>query len=470
MNKKQRTIFFFAMVIIFSIIGPAIIMYSQGYRFDVKKFQFVETGGIYIKARPEEVDLYVNDKYIQKSSLFTRDILVQNLLPGNYNIKVEKDGYHSWEKNLDIKTKNVTEAKDIFLFRKNIEFEEIKDNVVDFYLNNNQVIILTKLNELFLYTSNKLDKILNASQTPNNIEKIYFLSNDNVIIKTTTGLHYLLENKNIKLIKSFNIDTKNITNRDNKIVYQFKNSIYEIDPREDIPELLSRDHVDAFTVDGNSIIALRKNKVVRLYDLKREEEELYNFNYYKEGSNYQLFLIGNQLFILEDEKNLYFLDKENRTFEEKIKATSDLKYTSFFNKIIFYDENNIWLMLLKRIESPFFKDAYSVIKIGDFNKKIENIKWLNGSYFVFTLDKEIFISEIDNRDKLNMFSLNEFDVSNIFFNGNRNELFILNDDQFLKAEKIIPSSFISCSIVELSLLFSIQTSSSLSFLNLWLKS
>ncbi|HPM38906.1 MAG TPA: hypothetical protein PLF97_00890, partial [Candidatus Pacearchaeota archaeon] len=93
MNKRQRTIFFSAMVIIFLIIGPSIIMYSQGYRFDTKKFQFVETGGLYIKAFPEEAQLYINDKYINETSFFTKDILVQNLLPDNYNIRVEKDGY-----------------------------------------------------------------------------------------------------------------------------------------------------------------------------------------------------------------------------------------------------------------------------------------------------------------------------------------------------------------------------------------
>jgi len=415
-------------------------MYSQGYRFDIKKFQFVETGAIYIKVFPEEANLYIDDEYINKTSFFTRDILVQNLLPENYNIRVEKEGYHFWEKNLEIESKKVTEAKYIILFNENINFDNIANNISSFYPNDNQIIFLNNLNELFLYRPSGINKILNPMQSPDNIENISFLSNENIIIKTSTGLYYFLdiEKKKTKLIKSFNIDTKNINNRNNKLVYQFNNSIYEIDPKEDYPKLISRDKIDSFTVENNSIIALRENDVIRIYDITREEELLYSFENYNENYDYQIMFIEKELFIIENNKNLYFLNRENNTFENKINSQEELKYTSFFNKILFYDNHNIWLMPLKRYESPFFKDAYSIINIGSFDKEISNIKWLNGDYFVFTLDGELHISEIDNRDKLNIFSLHKDNTSNIFFNGNTKDLYILNDNNFLKTEKLIP--------------------------------
>ena len=247
-----------------------------------------------------------------------------------------------------------------------------------------------------------------------------------------------IPNKKTKLIRSFNIDTKNIQSRDNKLVYQFNNSIYEIDVKKDSPKLISRNKVDAFTIDNNSIIALRENQVIKLYDLTRGEELLYPFEYYDKNSNYQIVFIEKELFIIEDNKNLYFLNKENNSFENKINAQSGLRYTPFFNKILFYDDNNIWLMPLKRYESPFFKDAYSIINIASFDKKIDIIKWLNGDYFVFTLDKKIYISEIDNRDNLNIFDLDKNNVSNLFFDGNTKKLYILNDDELLETEKLIP--------------------------------
>ena len=415
-------------------------MYSQGYRFDVKKFQFVETGGLYIKTFPEEAHLYINDEYINKTSFFTRDILVQNLLPDSYNIRIEKDGYHLWEKNLEIESKKVTEAKYIILFDEKNIFNNIENDISSFYPNDNQILLLNNLNELLLYRPSGIEKILNATQSPDNIENILFLSNENIVIKTSTGLYYLLDipNKKTKLITSFNIDTKNIHNRNNKLIYQFNNSIYEVDTKEDYPKLISRDKIDAFTIENNSIIALRGNEVIKLYDLTRTEELLYSFENYKNSSSYQIIFIERELFIIEDNKNLYFLNRENNSFEIKINAQRELKHTSFFNKILFYDDNNIWLMPLKRYESPFFKDAYSIINIENFDKKIDIIKWLNGDYFVFTLDKKLHISEVDNRDKLNIFSLNKNNTSSLFFNGNTKKLYILNDDKFLETEKLIP--------------------------------
>ena len=343
-------------------------------------------------------------------------------------------------KNLEIESKKVTEAKYIILFNENIIFNNIENNVSSFYPNDNQILFLNNSNELLLYQSGEIEKILSTTQSPDNIENILFLSNENIIIKTTTGLYYLLDipNKKTKLIRSFNIDTKNIQSRDNKLVYQFNNSIYEIDVKKDSPKLISRNKVDAFTIDNDSIIALRGNQVIKLYDLTRAEELLYPFEYYDKNSNYQIVFIEKELFIIEDNKNLYFLNKENNSFENKINAQSELRYTPFFNKILFYDDNNIWLMPLKRYESPFFKDAYSIINIASFDKKIDIIKWLNGDYFVFTLDKKIYISEIDNRDNLNIFDLDKNNVSNLFFDGNTKKLYILNDDELLEIEKLIP--------------------------------
>lgn len=441
MTKKKRTILFASMSILFLFIAPFLIMYSQGYRFDTKKLQFIETGGLYIKAIPEEVNLSINQQYINKTSFFTRDILIQNLIPDSYKIKIEKEGYYPWEKNLDIKQKKVAEAKYIIMFKTENSFNLISNNISSFYPNKDQFLLLTNLNEILLYDNQKkTEKILNTSQTPNNIESVKFTSEEEVIIKTKTGLYYLLDidNKDIELIRSFNIDTKNINTINNNLIYQFNNSIYEIDPKEDYPKLLSREKIDSFTINNDSIIAIRENEVLKIHDLTKPEELLYYFNDYKENSEYQIISIEEELFIIEDDQTLYILNKENKIFEEKIVANSKLEYTSFFNKIIFYTKNDIWLMLLKRYESPFFRDAYSVIHISSFEEKIDNVKWLNGDYFIFTLDNNVHISEIDNRDKLNMFNLKEGETTNIFFNGNSKKLFILNNDNFIELEKIIP--------------------------------
>ena len=418
------------MSIVFLFVAPTIIMYSQGYRFDIKKFQFVETGGIYIKALPEETNLYINDDYINKTSFFTRDILVQNLIPDSYKIRVEKEGYYSWEKNLDISKRTVTEAKYINLFKDDISFNSISKNIEEIYPYNNEFLLLTSENELLSYDQKTIESFLSTNKTPNNIESISFSpSKEKALINTTTGLYYLLniKEKSVNLMRSISNEAKNVNfSFDEKgLIYQLNGSVYEI--KDNSPKLLSREKVDCFTIYNNSIYALRESNVIKINNLTEPEETLYSFNEYDSNNEYKIIFIENELFILENNRNLYHLN--NNLFELKIESNYSLEYSSLFNRIIFYDKNNIWLMPLKRCESPFFADAYEIINITSFDKEIDNIKWLNGDYFLLTINNELYVSEVDNRDKLNIFSLNKTNTSNIFFNE---KLFILDNNVFLE--------------------------------------
>jgi hypothetical protein len=438
------------MITIFAFIAPLIIMYSQGYRFDVKKFRFVETGGIYVKAYPSEADVFLNNEIINKTSFFSRDILIKNLLPENHTVKVEKKDYHTWEKELTVEPKIVSEAKYIIMFKNNIVFSLIKDDIENFYPypNKNHFLLVTASNELFSYDleTKKTNKVLDKYQTPYNISNIIFNSNaEKALIETSTGLYYLLSLEgNISLIKAFNSQIKNVNfdpKDENFFIYQFNNSIYRYNPKaKESPRLISREKVDSFTVHHGTIYAFISGNIVKITNLSKEEEIVFKDIFKtEEKSFYEILFIENNLFLIENNKNIYFLNEENKSFEIKIESDSEINYTSYFDKILFYNENKVWLMFLKKYETPFFKEAFSVINIHEFSEKIENIKWLNGDYFVFTIDKEAFVSEIDNRSNINMFSLDKKEISKIFFNGDNKKLLLLSKNNFLiTEEKIMP--------------------------------
>jgi hypothetical protein len=156
------------------------------------------------------------------------------------------------------------------------------------------------------------------------------------------------------------------------------------------------------------------------------------------GNQYKLVSMENELFLIENGKTIYLLNKETKNFDKIIEAQSEIKYTPFYDRILFATDNELYLLLLKDTETPFFKKAYSVIFISRFSEKIGDIKWLNGDYFVYTLNDRVNISEIDNRDKINSFNLNK-DSSRIFFNGNTKKLFILDQNEFMVSEnKVMP--------------------------------
>jgi hypothetical protein len=125
MKKKTRTILFIACVLTFLLATPGVVLYSQGYRFDFEEKELTTKGGLYCRILPKKADLYINEQFIESTSIFANSVFLNDLAPGEYQIEIKKEGYYSWEKTLEVKEKQVAQAKNIILFPKEIEIEEI---------------------------------------------------------------------------------------------------------------------------------------------------------------------------------------------------------------------------------------------------------------------------------------------------------------------------------------------------------
>ena len=133
MTKKQRTILFIILLISFLIITPIIILYSQGYRFDWNSKKLTQTGAFYFKVVPSRADVFINGTLVKKTDFFFDSLLLGNLVPKLYFVRIQKDGYIPWTKSLEVKPKQVTEAKNIILFPNHINFKTVLENVKDFW-------------------------------------------------------------------------------------------------------------------------------------------------------------------------------------------------------------------------------------------------------------------------------------------------------------------------------------------------
>ncbi len=138
MTKNTRTILFAVCVLLFLLAAPSVVLYSQGYRFDFNPpaggKRIVQTGTFYFKVLPRGADVYLDGKLKKKISVLTGSALIENLLPKTYKIEIKKptvhtqEGYHSWQKSLEVREKQVTEAKNIILFPKNPNFTIVSQN------------------------------------------------------------------------------------------------------------------------------------------------------------------------------------------------------------------------------------------------------------------------------------------------------------------------------------------------------
>lgn len=131
MTKKAKKLIFFSLLISFFIATPLIVIYSQGYRFDFEKKKFVETGGLYFKVKPLNAEIFIDGKLKKRTSLVFGTALIENLLPKSYNVEVRKEGYHSWQKKLEVKEGWVTEAKNIILFPQKNTFSTSSKSIAE---------------------------------------------------------------------------------------------------------------------------------------------------------------------------------------------------------------------------------------------------------------------------------------------------------------------------------------------------
>lgn len=110
MTRKIRRIIFYLFLIAFIILAPLIALYARGYTFDWEKKTIVATGGIYLKTYPSKAEIYINDNFKGKTNKFIR-----RLIPKIYEIRIIKDDYHPWQKELLVEPRLVVKAKDILL-------------------------------------------------------------------------------------------------------------------------------------------------------------------------------------------------------------------------------------------------------------------------------------------------------------------------------------------------------------------
>jgi len=374
MTKKSRTILFLICLILFLIITPIVIFYSQGYRFDFKTKKISQTGGFYFKVSPKSAEIYINDRFKKKTDFFLGEIQIENLLPKKYKIEIKKSGFHSWQKTLEVEEKKVTEAKNIVLFPENIHFDLWDKNIENFFISPDEKKIILKRNV----------------QEKKWILELFDIEKN---IKTQ-----LIEEKNDLSDLEFSEDSKEIelklkTNKGEKI---FSLKI-------DNPPFILEERKTSF--------------------LAKEKKQL-------KGDDKNIFLIENNI--------LSQFNPETNSFEKIFEPIKNAKLSGDKRKLAFFTDYEIWVLYLNEEISPFHKKGEKVFLLR-FSEKIKDLFWLTDHYLMIQVGEKIKISEIDDRDRINVIDLASFNKnSKIFWSTVNRKLYVLTEKNlFVLAEKFI---------------------------------
>ncbi len=132
MKLKTRRMLLLACTILFFLIFPIVLLQSLGYRYDSKERKLVRTGIIYLTATPQDnIKIFIDGKEetdnLSIKGIFNKEYALYNLIPQTYDIRVSKDGYSTWEKNLPVTPGLNTYARPLLLTlnpAKNLLFED----------------------------------------------------------------------------------------------------------------------------------------------------------------------------------------------------------------------------------------------------------------------------------------------------------------------------------------------------------
>ncbi|HNW55573.1 MAG TPA: PEGA domain-containing protein [bacterium] len=120
MTPRQRFWLSRFFIAIFLVTTPLVLAYAAGYHVNWRYLRLERTGLLEIKTEPTKATATIDElrAWLIKPKDLTTPLKLKNLRPGNYTVKLDLPGYHSWKKTLTVNPAETTFAKNVRLFKQ----------------------------------------------------------------------------------------------------------------------------------------------------------------------------------------------------------------------------------------------------------------------------------------------------------------------------------------------------------------
>ncbi len=102
--SKYRTLFSVTVAVVLLIIAVVVIFWARGFKPNLTTRGIDRTGQIVANSTPEGASVYLNDRLMSAT-----DTTIGFLDPGIYKVKIQKEGYFSWEKEVFVRADLVSQ-------------------------------------------------------------------------------------------------------------------------------------------------------------------------------------------------------------------------------------------------------------------------------------------------------------------------------------------------------------------------
>ncbi len=198
MSYKFRNILFICFVLVFFVLTTIFSLSASGYRISLSALMsgksFIQkTGTLAVNSNPGGAKITLINQYsnffseeeiLKNKNIFT-PYKIKSLLPGNYLLSFELDGYWPWQQKVSVYSEQTTYVEDVVLFKKSspvIFFNSEVQNInIDSY---GKSIALQKTNQV-VNLSNSQEIILS-----DNTYNVSFLGDKKILVNGNSIFDY----------------------------------------------------------------------------------------------------------------------------------------------------------------------------------------------------------------------------------------------------------------------------------------
>lgn len=112
LKRYWRPMVFFLFAAGFLVSAPIVVLYTAGYRYHFGSGKIVQTGLMSVSSIPRGADIVMDGVLMSEKT----PAAIDNIIPGMHEVRIEKNGYTTWQKTLDVYSKQTTFAREVVLF------------------------------------------------------------------------------------------------------------------------------------------------------------------------------------------------------------------------------------------------------------------------------------------------------------------------------------------------------------------
>lgn len=356
MNKNFKNGLFYFFIIVF-VFGTVILsIYASGYKFNLKlpldfNRLLIKTGALNVNSNPRGAVIFLNGKEIPsddwqpwKKSYLTTPAKIKNLLPGNYELVIEKDGYWPFKSTVKVESGLTAFFEDVSLFKADSPtMKTIGDE------SNEEEEITLSHNNRFLYLKTSAQIINLEKDEEKNLKKELLslgLENSGQEVGTWLKSNELLLNgiifsptkndqgKNFLSLVGKDAYNWKYNETGNNLYYQNAKSLALINIETKSSELIFKHEenlTDYLLKDSSLFLILNSNNRRLVQEYSRERKEVISETILPGDGDYVFGESGVNYLSVYDRKNksLYFLETQdlNKGYR-RLELVNDWQYLS----------------------------------------------------------------------------------------------------------------------------------------------